>query len=715
MKLTNFIIPKKEVSSCPCLQDILIGSHEYKQITKILSDSFTCDKNPLCGIMTKKTQIFVNKKGEEKYLEKKYEMKKFLSGRSPQEIYAFSFVPLDKVNTIANGSLEIGNLKKSILGSWEKGVHLFRYADTCILDSKINKRNYHTDTYGNRLWTSDFPPYTFKLDKGEQISCLIIFKVLLGRIQTVVVNGEENEVDPSPIHDSHIPDQKPIPDEKSISLKRDKSMIYIYEYDMKNLSLIQYPRNISPYAVIYYTKQPNQRFERLIHNNIYNNPIHGKKGNKISTLVNKSGSISQPEPPSIVKPEISTKDVDERRHSLIPLYPKPEINGPRPNFPVIITDVPIPNQSLPYIRNENLIHNTTVTQLPYNYHDAYNQNLLHVNTYNRDVNYNNTYITSNNQYPNIGLCYANVLSTTNSNNAVTFTNTMLYNDKVNNTSILDKCNQLIGQLGLDQGVDFYNFIFSIMLKILSTLDEKFNQVDSKNSIHKTIDFMVQYISEFNSDLPSDNPQILQSELQRTIEDLVENLRNPDDDNENENKCNISDLKTEYTEDNMEIDNYSLNYPTSSPTASYTEHKYSVNERKRKKDVSEGSPENGLDAASTSRSSKRIDPRLLRQHKNNLDNYDDDDINNISDIDIQEYEGIDCNEQNLLIKSKYENLKFHGRALITLNDLPIIIPVDKKHKKEKYDPRRRKSAELKTVVSAFNGIIPVFLDDYIDTP
>ncbi|KAK3103231.1 hypothetical protein FSP39_017613 [Pinctada imbricata] len=231
----QFVIPKKSTQKSDrnlmlsfdivtgLFVDLMINSREFQHeilpsITK--NYKFSTSSSRFSYV---KVQSVHNKELMNQYLEKRKDLRKH--GYNEKEIGdSVAFLCVEKeeeARKLCTEGLSIGNMKHSLLGDPALGVQLSRHSDVLTL--------------------KPFPP----LFSGY----LVLFKVIKGRVKTVVES--ENHLEPTPNHDCHITGT--ISTEGSVSHESVyfSTQIYMYEYGENSLP-VNKPRNICPMAIVHF-------------------------------------------------------------------------------------------------------------------------------------------------------------------------------------------------------------------------------------------------------------------------------------------------------------------------------------------------------------------------------------------------------------------------------------------------------------------------------
>ncbi|CAG5122107.1 unnamed protein product [Candidula unifasciata] len=260
-----FTIPRLKKIKRELLTELPLDTHECQQeILSVIRKSFHFPISSVCHFFNR-VQYVHNPDLTAKYLERRRDMK---SNGYPDALLAdtYAFLPLDSpsvVDKICRDGVRCGNQQFSGLGVSHMAVHLCKHAD--ILTPMKPK-------YGDRL--------------------LLMVKLLKGKVKTVICKNVGVQLEPTPNYDCHI--AKPNVDQSTQQpphMMFYSSQLYVYEYG--DFKIEDYPRQVLPYAVVYYTIREPQL---PIPKNIVSTPVPAHKGMPPSALSSVPSSVSDPGP-----------------------------------------------------------------------------------------------------------------------------------------------------------------------------------------------------------------------------------------------------------------------------------------------------------------------------------------------------------------------------------------------------------------------------------
>ncbi|BFZ10830.1 hypothetical protein BsWGS_13868 [Bradybaena similaris] len=220
-----FTIPRLKKIKRDLLTDLPLDTHECQQeILAAIRKSFHFPVSSLCHFFNR-VQSVHNPELTAKYLDRRRDMK---SNGYPDALLAdtFAFLPLDSpsmVDRMCRDGVRCGNQQFSGLGVSHMAVHLCKHAD--ILTPMKPK-------CGDRL--------------------LLMVKLLKGKVKSVLCKNVGVQLEPTPNYDCHI--AKPNVDQSTQlppHMLFFSSQLYVYEYG--DFQIEDYPRQVLPYAVVYYT------------------------------------------------------------------------------------------------------------------------------------------------------------------------------------------------------------------------------------------------------------------------------------------------------------------------------------------------------------------------------------------------------------------------------------------------------------------------------
>ncbi|XP_059157538.1 uncharacterized protein LOC131941932 [Physella acuta] len=221
----QFTIPRLKKIKRDLLTDLTLDSHECQQ--EILSQIRKSFHFPFSNTSHKFTRVqsVYNPDLVSKYLERRKELKS--SGYSDALLAdSFAFIPVDNPSTVekmCRTGVKCGNQQFSGLGVSHLAVHVCKHAD---------------------IVTPMRPKY------GEKI--LLLVKIYKGKVKSVMCKNVGAQLEPTPNYDCHI--AKPTVDQPASlppHMLLYSTQLYLYEYG--EFEIEEFPRQILPYAVVYYT------------------------------------------------------------------------------------------------------------------------------------------------------------------------------------------------------------------------------------------------------------------------------------------------------------------------------------------------------------------------------------------------------------------------------------------------------------------------------
>ncbi|XP_055882099.1 uncharacterized protein LOC106056111 isoform X3 [Biomphalaria glabrata] len=232
-----FTIPKLKKIKRDLLTDLTLDSHECQHdILAPVRKSFHFPVSSSCHEFTK-VQAVYNPEISAKYMERRREMK--VAGYSDSLLAEmFAFIPVENPSSaerICQEGIRCGNQQFSGLGVSHMAVHVCKHAD--IVSASRPK-------------------------VGEKI--LLVVKVVKGKMKTVLCKNVGVQLEPTPNYDCHI--AKPNVDQATQlapHMLLYTTQLYLYEYS--DCEIVDYPRQVLPYAVVYYTyKEPQPMIPKPI-------------------------------------------------------------------------------------------------------------------------------------------------------------------------------------------------------------------------------------------------------------------------------------------------------------------------------------------------------------------------------------------------------------------------------------------------------------------
>ncbi|KAK2861669.1 hypothetical protein Q5P01_001202 [Channa striata] len=215
----KFQIPRKPKEKRALFQYVSIESREYEDMLTILTSSYM-DTSSAGSFTYHQPRLVHSELLEKEFVEKRKEMK--TDGRTEKELeesYCFLLNDAEKLHSLCEQGLLVGQSRITVLGDPKKGVYLSRYSDL--------------------LQTNPFTPGA----TGE----IVIFKVMKGKVKSIYENMK-NLLDPTPRFDSHI--SKNTSKVTSLTAYRayELTQQYFYEYSFDEVR--QRPRQVCPFAVV---------------------------------------------------------------------------------------------------------------------------------------------------------------------------------------------------------------------------------------------------------------------------------------------------------------------------------------------------------------------------------------------------------------------------------------------------------------------------------
>ncbi|GFR61956.1 protein TASOR [Elysia marginata] len=238
----QFTIPRLKKIKRDLLTELSLESHECQNdILAPLRKSFHFHASNSSHEFLK-VQAVHNPDLVAKYLDRRKDMKS--NGYSDSLVSdTVAFIPVEnalQIEQLCKEGIKCGNQKLSGLGVTHMAVHACKHADIMT---------------------------PLKPKGGERI--LIAVKVIKGRVKTVLCRGVGCELEPTPNYDCHIAksnlDQ---PAMQSPHLLFYSSQLYLYEYG--DFDVEEFPRQILPFAVIYYSvKEPQQVIPKIVNSSTH--------------------------------------------------------------------------------------------------------------------------------------------------------------------------------------------------------------------------------------------------------------------------------------------------------------------------------------------------------------------------------------------------------------------------------------------------------------
>ncbi|XP_069100931.1 protein TASOR-like [Argopecten irradians] len=225
---SSFVIPKKKRHKTDVLLDVKMSSRDFQHevlpaITKSYRQPQSCAR-----FNYDQVQLVQNPYLTDAYMEKRRELRGY--GYVEKELSdSFAFLCMDmeneeEINKICKEGLHIGNSVDSCLGHPKMGVHLCKHADI------LKPVGLHSGYTGH----------------------IIVFKVMKGKIKSVMENRNGSCLEPTPNHDCHV--SSTTGNDLGSLNQRDlyeSTQLYLYEYGEENVQDV--PRNVCPVAVVRFT------------------------------------------------------------------------------------------------------------------------------------------------------------------------------------------------------------------------------------------------------------------------------------------------------------------------------------------------------------------------------------------------------------------------------------------------------------------------------
>ncbi|XP_035677781.1 uncharacterized protein LOC118416698 isoform X3 [Branchiostoma floridae] len=220
--MKSFTIPRKRSVQKELLEDISLTSREFTH--ELLPQVSLCYRDPAMKNKIKHLKIYMvhNQELSKEFHEKRREMKG--EGRTDKDLAEqLGFLCLDTfedAQKVCQTGLTVGSSFLSSLGHPNMGVYVSRYADIIKPGPLING-------------TKGF---------------LIIFKVIKGKMKSVVENNSWNFTEPTPNFDCHV--SKAVAEIGSLQPNQAFHAAQYYLYEFGDLDMLKRPRHVLPYAVV---------------------------------------------------------------------------------------------------------------------------------------------------------------------------------------------------------------------------------------------------------------------------------------------------------------------------------------------------------------------------------------------------------------------------------------------------------------------------------
>ncbi|XP_066284502.1 uncharacterized protein [Branchiostoma lanceolatum] len=220
--MKSFTIPRKRSVQKELLEEISLTSREFTH--ELLPQVSLCYRDPAMKNKIKHLKIYMvhNQELVKEFHEKRREMKG--EGRTDKDLAEqLGFLCLDTfedAQKVCQTGLTVGSSFLSSLGHPNMGVYVSRYADIIKPGPLING-------------TKGF---------------LIIFKVIKGKMKSVVENNSWNFTEPTPNFDCHV--SKALAEIGSLQPNQAFHAAQYYLYEFGDLDMLKRPRHVLPYAVV---------------------------------------------------------------------------------------------------------------------------------------------------------------------------------------------------------------------------------------------------------------------------------------------------------------------------------------------------------------------------------------------------------------------------------------------------------------------------------
>ncbi|XP_078678381.1 uncharacterized protein LOC144914427 isoform X3 [Branchiostoma floridae x Branchiostoma belcheri] len=220
--MKSFTIPRKRSVRKELLEEISLTSREFTH--ELLPQMSLCYRDPVMKNKIKHLKIYMvhNQELVKEFHEKRREMKG--EGRTDKDLTEqLCFLCLDTfedAQKVCQTGLMVGSSFLSSLGHPNMGVYVSRYADIIKPGPLING-------------TKGF---------------LVIFKVIKGKMKSVVENNSWNFTEPTPNFDCHV--SKALAEIGSLQPNQAFHAAQYYLYEFGDLDMLKRPRHVLPYAVV---------------------------------------------------------------------------------------------------------------------------------------------------------------------------------------------------------------------------------------------------------------------------------------------------------------------------------------------------------------------------------------------------------------------------------------------------------------------------------
>ncbi|OWF39335.1 uncharacterized protein LOC110465158 [Mizuhopecten yessoensis] len=229
-----FVIPKKKRRTNDVLLDVKVSSRDFQhEILPAITKSYRQPQSS-SRFVYDQVQTVQNTYLTDAYMEKRRELRG--CGYVEKELSdSFAFLCMDieneeETNRICREGLHVGNSNDSCLGHPEMGIHLCKHADI-------------------------LKPVGLNLGHSGH---LIVFKVMKGKIKSVMENRSGSRLEPTPNFDCHLSSTSGN-DLGSLNHHNlyESTQLYLYEYGDENVRDV--PRNACPVAVVRFTYNESQK------------------------------------------------------------------------------------------------------------------------------------------------------------------------------------------------------------------------------------------------------------------------------------------------------------------------------------------------------------------------------------------------------------------------------------------------------------------------
>ncbi|XP_070544514.1 microtubule-associated protein futsch-like [Ptychodera flava] len=232
----DHIIPKATISTAGEIKTLESGCREEYDILAQLRRSFLDQEYTFISTDWKYdyTQLIENRTLSEKYHRWRQEIGT-KQVNEPVEQYAFMITEPKYVDDICRYGKSPATDFNHILGPPLSGINLIRHADLCM------------------KWAAH--RYKGPMKNSYETIKLVVYKILPGHVHHVPVRISHTcpLLDPSPVHNSHIPKEQPHIDLPAFD-NMDRSQIYLYEYNDDALP-VSVPSSCLPYAVVTFKRR----------------------------------------------------------------------------------------------------------------------------------------------------------------------------------------------------------------------------------------------------------------------------------------------------------------------------------------------------------------------------------------------------------------------------------------------------------------------------